>query len=237
MQGSSALSSAGPLQYCWVSKLSLILTRHHGEHKWDQPSGENSDKPVSPLFRERRVWWPAKLPQACLGENRDFWKPSSLRSQPRSEQQRCREGPKGEASQWLCLRSVQNYRVSAQRILPCARPVPRRPPPPTPSQVSSEQHLPLAWTCQDEGFFFFYSWRRGYACTKRPGDICNHNYGGQDRSGWQLINHLYIHQPPPHPTRPPHPRKLGIGYLTVLVEHFLSSEQINKSGLLYINPT
>lgn len=128
MQVSSAPSSARPLQYCWVSKLSLILTRHHGEHKWDQPSGENSDKPVSPLFRERRVWWPAKLPQARLGENRGFWKPSSLHSQPRSEQQRCREGPKGEASQWLCLRSVQNYRVSAQRIVPCAHPVPLQPP-------------------------------------------------------------------------------------------------------------
>lgn len=54
------------------------------KHKWDQPSGKNSDKPVSPLFREHCVWWPAKLPQACLGENRGFWKPSSLHSQPRS---------------------------------------------------------------------------------------------------------------------------------------------------------
>lgn len=153
MQVSSALSSAGPLQYCWVSKLSLILTRHHGEHKWDQPSGENSDKPVSPLFRERRVWWPAKLPQACLGENRGFRKPSSLHSQPRSEQQQCREGPKGEASQWLCLRSVQNYRVSAQRIVPCARPVPLHLPPPTPSVLWTAS--PSWMNLLGRGIFFF----------------------------------------------------------------------------------
>lgn len=153
MQVSSAPSSARPLQYCWVSKLSLILTRHHGEHKWDQPSGENSDKPVSPLFRERRVWWPAKLPQARLGENRGFWKPSSLHSQPRSEQQRCREGPKGEASQWLCLRSVQNYRVSAQRIVPCADPVPLHLPPPTPSVLWTAS--PSWMNLPGRGIFFF----------------------------------------------------------------------------------
>lgn len=194
MQVSSAPSSARPLQYCWVSKLSLILTRHHGEHKWDQPSGENSDKPVSPLFRERRVWWPAKLPQACLGENRGFWKPSSLHSQPRSEQQRCREGPKGEASQWLCLRSVQNYRVSAQRIVPCAHLVPLHLPPPTPSVLWTAS--PSWMNLPGRGILFLCccSWRNRYTCTERPGNICNHNYWGQDSSGLQPINPLYIHQ-------------------------------------------
>lgn len=38
--------------------------------KWDQPSGEKSDRPVSTPFRVYHVWWPDKLLQACLGENR-----------------------------------------------------------------------------------------------------------------------------------------------------------------------
>lgn len=38
--------------------------------KWDQPSGEKSDRPVSTLFRVYHVWWPDKPLQACLGENR-----------------------------------------------------------------------------------------------------------------------------------------------------------------------
>lgn len=144
MQVRSALSSTRPLQYCWVSKLSLILTCHHGEHKWDQPSGKNSDKPVSPLFREHCVWWPAKLPQACLGENRGFWKPSSLHSQPRSYSGavRAQREKSVSGSVWGACKTIEFQLKGLCRVHTSS---------PLPPQVASEQRVPHGWTCWDEG--------------------------------------------------------------------------------------
>lgn len=77
------------------------------DSKWDQPSGENSDRPVSTLFRVCFVWWPAKLPQACLGENRGFWKPSSHHTQPWSKTSAVMPEGRPRHSVWEVCKTIE----------------------------------------------------------------------------------------------------------------------------------
>lgn len=77
------------------------------DSKWDQPSGEISDRPVSTLFRVCLVWWPAKLPQACLGENRGFWKPSSHHTQPWSKTSAVMPEGRPRHSVWEVCKTIE----------------------------------------------------------------------------------------------------------------------------------
>lgn len=77
--------------------------------KWDQPFGEQSDRSVSTLFRVRYAWWPDKLLQDCLGENRSFGKASSAHTQPWSET--CTVMPKGRPrhSVWEVCKNIESH--------------------------------------------------------------------------------------------------------------------------------